>query len=568
MSSEQLISKILVDAVKTVPGLPTLVVENEEKPDPTQAGIWIELTQLPLPETSLGKATTDSDENGGILQLSVFDANTGGGNKAALDLADDIKDVFKHGVSFTDSGAEIHIDQSSRNNGRPSGGFFQVDVSVTYRSFVGRVLTIADLDWLVFMDEDSILGENPVRAWLNILGDGGLDYSLDVSAGTEENLITLESGVALLTGTAGDKLTVPDRAGYRSTGDLSWILELSAFDWTPGAVAIIAMSGNTASVATTNWRIIITTDGALQLRRPSGATDRLFTSSANISTSDGDKLFIKIQFDQNNGSAQSQADFSTSTDGVSFSALGAAQTNANTGAGNSDVLGMTIGSGPANSAPFAGKINRIQGYNDKDTTTEVFDCDPREAAVNASTFTSGGDTYTLAGDAFVNATQHTGIYSRGGVGLETTIGQLIESPATVFAVFKPTLAAPTDNPRVFDARSEVGTRFVLNNKEVSSDKYNVFQGAADLTLAEAYDTNLRVITVQFLGTASTKLTISDVGSVTGDAGSGNWDFGAFFMDHANAKTMQGLFLKFLVSVGELSDSEVLIVQDELLAEFS
>ncbi len=138
MSSEQLVSSILVDAVKTVPGLPALFVENQEKPDPTQTGLWIELTQLPLPENSMGKAATDSDETGGILQLSVFDANTGGGNKAALDLADDIKDVFKHGASFTDSGQEVHVDQSSRNNGRPSGGFFQVDVSVTYRAFVAR----------------------------------------------------------------------------------------------------------------------------------------------------------------------------------------------------------------------------------------------------------------------------------------------------------------------------------------------------------------------------------------------------------------------------------------------
>lgn len=138
MSNEQLISKILVDAVKTVPGLPTLVVENEEKPDPTQTGLWVEETQLPLPETSMGKASTDSDENSGILQVSVFDAKTGGGNKAALDMADAIKDVFKHGANFTDTGQTVHIDQSSRNNGRPSGGFFQVDVSVLYRAFVAR----------------------------------------------------------------------------------------------------------------------------------------------------------------------------------------------------------------------------------------------------------------------------------------------------------------------------------------------------------------------------------------------------------------------------------------------
>lgn len=141
MSQEVLLNKILTDASKTVPDLPTgrkFVVDNKEKPDPTSSGLWVEQTILSFPETSMGKAATDSDEASGILQLSVFDPDTGGGNNAVTVLVDKIKNVFKHGVSFTDTGLTVHIDQSSRNTGRESGGFFQVDVSILWRAFVTR----------------------------------------------------------------------------------------------------------------------------------------------------------------------------------------------------------------------------------------------------------------------------------------------------------------------------------------------------------------------------------------------------------------------------------------------
>ena len=138
MSSEQTISSILVTALLTVAGITSanLVVENQER-GPTPSGLWVEANLLPIPETSMGKASTDSDEAEGIFQASVFDPATGTGSKAILDLVDLIKEVFTHGVTLAGP-PDVFIDASSRNTGRQSGGYYQVDVSIIYRAFVAR----------------------------------------------------------------------------------------------------------------------------------------------------------------------------------------------------------------------------------------------------------------------------------------------------------------------------------------------------------------------------------------------------------------------------------------------
>lgn len=416
-------------------------------------------------------------------------------------------------------------------------------------------------------DHTSIVGSNPVSAWNN-LGTGGSGFNLDTVAGTAANLTQLDSGVALLTGTAGDKFTAPDRAGQRGTGDMSLIYRLRATDYTPGADDLLIISGDVATTATTNYSLTIDTTGVLIFSRPTGATARLFTSSAAPTISNGEEIFLQINFDQNNGAAQSQVNFSTSTDGVDFSALGSAQTNANTGAGNSDVTGLTIGSGNDDSLPFDGKITNIKIYSDVVSSSLAAEFDPSQASVNTSTFASGGDTYTLVGDAFLNTTSFPGLYSAGSAGLETAVGQLLTSPVTVFAVFKPTLAAPSNNQVIYDSRASASDRMFLKTRETLSDRYHIFQGGSEIGIAEAYDTDLVVITVQFNGDATTTVTVSGKGTKTGNTGSNDWDALSIMMANSGGTTAIGLLLELDIFDLELPESEVTQMQNRLLARYS
>ena len=151
---------------------------------------------------------------------------------------------------------------------------------------------------------------------------------------------------------------------------------------------------------------------------------------------------------------------------------------------------------------------------------------------------------------------HTGILSTGSAGLETTAGQTINGPATVFMVFKPTPASPPVQMNFMDARSTTAARWVIFTNNTAADKFAMFQGTI-LTLSEAYDNNLHVFTAQFNNDSSSKLTVSNVGSVTGDAGSAAWDFASIFISELEVTSAQGLFLEFVVYDRALIDAEII-----------
>jgi hypothetical protein len=77
------------------------------------------------------------DVNEGIMQISLFDSVVGGMAKTLLDIADTIAATLTHGTTFTDF-EDVIIQSTSINQGRIVGGFWQLDVSVTYTSYVDR----------------------------------------------------------------------------------------------------------------------------------------------------------------------------------------------------------------------------------------------------------------------------------------------------------------------------------------------------------------------------------------------------------------------------------------------
>lgn len=164
---------------------------------------------------------------------------------------------------------------------------------------------------------------------------------------------------------------------------------------------------------------------------------------------------------------------------------------------------------------------------------------------------------------------NTGILNAGSVGLETTAGILISSPATIFAVFKPTIATPLANQFLFSARSNVAASMQVLTSNSNADKYRMNQGMP-INITQAFDTDLRVITAQFRGDTSSKLTISDLGSITGNAGSEDLDFGSIFMEPGGGNVFAGLFLAFYITgpTLQLNEEQISRIQLYLLDKYS
>ena len=192
---------------------------------------------------------------------------------------------------------------------------------------------------------------------------------------------------------------------------------------------------------------------------------------------------------------------------------------------------------------------------------------PVTAWLNSGT---GGSPYDLdvvigTGANLTSATEggKTVVVSSGSVWMETTSGQTINSPGTVFLVGRIS-GTPSANMNFMAPRSSSSAIWAIFTFDVSSDKFSINQGVIVRTLSEAFDNDTHIFTGQFNGDSTTKLTVSGVGSVTGDSGPDNWDFGTLFADRAGASTVQGSISQLLVFDFALSEGEIAGVQLELL----
>lgn len=114
----------------------TVVQENDDFAPPS-SGQWAEMTMLSHDFESMGKSGA-GDEQVGICQISLFDADTGKLQGALLATADTIQAAFKHGTEFSDYTDTVFIQRVTRNAGRIVGGFYQIDLSIYWTSYTDR----------------------------------------------------------------------------------------------------------------------------------------------------------------------------------------------------------------------------------------------------------------------------------------------------------------------------------------------------------------------------------------------------------------------------------------------
>lgn len=187
----------------------------------------------------------------------------------------------------------------------------------------------------------------------------------------------------------------------------------------------------------------------------------------------------------------------------------------------------------------------------------------------------GGDDYNLttivgAASNLTHDTQlgHTVVASSGGAGLETTSGQSIPSPYTVFVIARYSDASPSANQQIMDSRDAASPeRAIILSDNSSSDQFSIFQGSTIINLNQPYDTNPRLFTGQFNGDATTTLRVSGLGSVSGNAGSGNWDYGTLFSARTLGNTLVGYIANLLVFDRQLNEVEVTEIQAYLTTEY-
>jgi hypothetical protein len=229
----------------------------------------------------------------------------------------------------------------------------------------------------------------------------------------EVNNRYMSSGTYLyLPGVASNNCTTPDAAALDITGDIDLRVKVAMDDWTPAAIQYLLSKYQTSSQR--SYGLTIGTNG-----RPSivwstdGTATGLLGAEATVAptVADGATLWIRATLDVNNGASGNDVKFYTSTDGTTWTQLGATVTQAGTTSIFNSTSVLEVGSvvgGTSNAA--RGKFFRAQVLNGIDGTvafdanfetsiTSLLQASFTESSANAATVTinRSGSTYRSAG---------------------------------------------------------------------------------------------------------------------------------------------------------------------------
>mgnify|MGYP000934352857 CR=1 FL=1 len=166
---------------------------------------------------------------------------------------------------------------------------------------------------------DGIALWNSTRDVTDLTTDTGIKLWADKSGNSSTNVLCLN-------GVAGNYASAPDSAALSITSDvrLEWYGALVS--WASGSRQVILSKYNSTGNQRGYW-LAVTATGALEfIQSTDGTAASTFTSSTTLGLSAFAAKWVRATLDVDNGAAGRTVTFETSDDGVTWSALGTAQT--------------------------------------------------------------------------------------------------------------------------------------------------------------------------------------------------------------------------------------------------
>jgi hypothetical protein len=124
----------------TVTGLTVAdIASDNEFFDPANKSIWVMLTVIPASSGAMGKGSTDTNEDRGIFQVSVYiPINIKDRSILAVTAVDEIRAGFQFNTSTVYNSQQVTILDTTVNQARLSEAWFQTDISINYLTFSNR----------------------------------------------------------------------------------------------------------------------------------------------------------------------------------------------------------------------------------------------------------------------------------------------------------------------------------------------------------------------------------------------------------------------------------------------
>jgi hypothetical protein len=227
------------------------------------------------------------------------------------------------------------------------------------------------------------------------------------------NALPLNQGIHLdpqyvyFPGTSGNYASTPDSAGLSIVGDIDLRAKVALDNWTTPSGIQTILAKWTSSGNQRSYMMNVNTTGFLRLQSSAdGITTTTRTSTVPLSFANGSVNWVRAILDVDNGGGNNDTKFYTSTDGVTWTQLGATVSPGGVVGVFDSTAVVEIGSREVGvSDLFAGKVYYAEIRNGIGGSV-VGQFSPLQAASSAvrtpTTFTafSTGETWTLNGSAW------------------------------------------------------------------------------------------------------------------------------------------------------------------------
>lgn len=395
---------------------------------------------------------------------------------------------------------------------------------------------------------------NRVAQWNDLSGSG---RNLLQATGSAKPVYLAWTGTnySYLPGVSNNGLTTVNAAANRITGDIQFDWRIAPVDWTP--------SGNQCFVA--KWQgaghrsygMEMQPSGIAQFFWSADGTNALLANAtAAPVVADGATLYFRITLDVDNGAGGYDVKFYTSTDGATYSQLGATVTGGSTTSIFSSDAPLEIGVRAGTNSPLSGALYDFQ-LRSSIGGTIVQRCNPSAVADGATSFVSEtGETWTVSqsGGNMALIVGRPEVLFDGSAFFMKAAAFTLNQPTWVVLVGRP--LTWTSGDYLIDGNSAT-TGAIIDTSTTPQINLNAGSSVAANTSFTLTPVANKIVVAVFNGSSSS-LQVNSLAATTGDAGAGN--MGGFTLGAKSDGTSLGNLLVDGVAVFSIAPSAAQIAQ--------
>lgn len=318
-----------------------------------------------------------------------------------------------------------------------------------------------------------------------------------------------------LPGVAGNYFSTPDSVAASITGDIDIRVKAALVDWTPTAYSVLIDKWTVAGGLSYQFYVAITSGKLVLSVSPDGTTTTGYSAFSTVAptVTNGGVLWCRVT----RVAATGKVNFYTSSNGVTWTLLGAADVSTTASAIADTAAPVEIGIQNGSASPLNGRVYQAQIYNTIGGTTPVVDFDPSRWSSGTTFTASTGEVWTInsTGSKPAQIVDRPSLLFDGAAHKMATAAFTLNQPSTHYYVMRHITWTSGD---VLSDGLSANTGALAQT--TGTPKISINAGAAAAENSDLALGTWKVVCVVING-ASSSIQVGTAAATTGNAGAGN-----------------------------------------------